>query len=100
MDRGFTLWCLRTKLVYLSGQMFGIIFFLQNPQLLNEIKAVATSHESFLISKESTPQLFEFYAKNIFSLPVNIAVSLLSDNSTFPSFIFMTIYLNFQNRHQ
>ena len=35
----------------------------------------ATSHESFLINKDSTPQLFEFYAKHIFSLPVNNVIA-------------------------
>ena len=51
------------------------VWNLQQPQLLNEIKAVATSHESFLFNKESTPQLFELYAKNIFSLPVNNVIA-------------------------
>ena len=31
------------------------VWNLKQPQLLNEIKAVATSHERFLINKESTP---------------------------------------------
>ena len=51
------------------------VWNLKQPQLLNEIKAVATSHERFLINKESTPQLFEFYAKHIFSLPVNNVIA-------------------------
>ena len=51
------------------------VWNLQQPQLLNEIKAVATSHESFLINKESNPHLFEFYAKHIFSLPVNNVIA-------------------------
>ncbi|RMX54116.1 hypothetical protein pdam_00024809 [Pocillopora damicornis] len=41
------------------------------PQLLSEIKEIASSPHSSLISKEATPNLFEFYAKHIFSLPVN-----------------------------
>ena len=36
------------------------VWNLQQPQLLNEIKAVATSHESFLINKESTPNYLNF----------------------------------------
>ncbi|XP_044176005.1 uncharacterized protein LOC122959024 [Acropora millepora] len=51
------------------------VWNLQQPQLLNEIKAVATSHESFLINKESNPHLFEFYAKHIFSLPLNNVIA-------------------------
>ena len=48
---------------------------LQEPQLLNEIKAMASSPQSCLISKEATPHLFEFYAKHIFSLPVNNVIA-------------------------
>ena len=48
---------------------------LQQPQLLNEIEAVATSHESFLINKETCRHLFEVYAKHIFSLPVNNVIA-------------------------
>lgn len=44
---------------------------LKEPQLLCEIKEMALSQQSSLISKEATPKLFEFYAKHIFSLPVN-----------------------------
>ena len=44
---------------------------LKEPQLLSEIKEIALSPQSSLISKEATPNLFEFYAKHIFSLPVN-----------------------------
>ena len=51
------------------------VWNLQQPQLQNEIKAVATSDESFLINKESIPQLFLFYAKHIFSLPVNNVIA-------------------------
>ena len=39
--------------------------------MLNEIKEIASSPQSSLISKEATPNLFEFYAKHIFSLPLN-----------------------------
>ena len=39
--------------------------------MLSEIKEIAPSPQSSLISKEATPNLFEFCAKNIFSLPVN-----------------------------
>ena len=48
---------------------------LQQPQLLNEIKEVATSHESFLINKKTCHHLFEVYAKHIFSLPVNNVIA-------------------------
>ena len=44
---------------------------LKEPQLLSEIKEIALSPQSSLISKEATPNQFEFYAKHIFSLPVN-----------------------------
>ena len=39
--------------------------------MLSEIKEIASSPHSSLISKEATPNLFEFYAKHIFSLPAN-----------------------------
>ena len=51
------------------------IWKLQQPQLLNEIKAVAASAQSSLISKEANPHLFEFYAKHIFSVPVNNVIA-------------------------
>ena len=44
---------------------------LKELQFLGEIKEIALSPRGSLISKEATPNLFEFYAKNIFSLPVN-----------------------------
>ena len=44
---------------------------LKELQFLGEIKEIALSPQGSLISKEATPNLFEFYAKNIFSLPVN-----------------------------
>ena len=37
-------------------------------KLLNEIKEVATSHETCLINKETTPHLFEFYKSLRFTL--------------------------------
>ena len=39
--------------------------------MLNKIEEIASSPQSSLISKEATPNLFEFYAKHIFSLPLN-----------------------------
>ena len=47
------------------------IWNLKEPKLLNDIKRVATSPQSSLISKEANPHLFEFHAKHIFSIPVN-----------------------------
>ncbi|PFX20877.1 hypothetical protein AWC38_SpisGene25799 [Stylophora pistillata] len=52
---------------------------------------MALSQQSSLISKEATPNLFEFYAKHIFSLPVknvlperqfNLSQLYLNDNMT------------------
>ena len=37
------------------------VWNLQQPQLINEIKAVATSHESFVINKETSPHLFAHF---------------------------------------
>ena len=51
------------------------IWELQKPQLLTEIKAISTSPESCLINKDTTPHLFEFYAKHIFSIPVNNVIA-------------------------
>ena len=44
---------------------------LKELQLLSEIKEIAPSPQSSLIGTEAISNLFEFYAKNIFSLPVN-----------------------------
>ena len=51
------------------------VWNLPQPQLLNEIKAVATSLESFLNNKETSPHLLEFYAKRIFRLPMNNVIA-------------------------
>ena len=59
-----------------AGLVKGANFWnLLQPQLLNEIKAVTTTHESFLINKENCCHLFEVYAKHIFSLPVNNVIA-------------------------
>ena len=51
------------------------IWNLKEPKLLNDIKRVATSPQSSLISKEANPHLFEFYTKHIFSIPVNNVIA-------------------------
>ena len=51
------------------------IWNLKETKLLNDIKRVATSPQSSLISKEANPHLFEFYAKHIFSIPVNNVIA-------------------------
>ena len=51
------------------------IWNLKETKLLNDIKRVATSPQSSLISKEANPNLFEFYAKHIFSIPVNNVIA-------------------------
>ena len=51
------------------------IWNLKEPKLLNDIKRVATSPQSSLISKEANPHLLEFYAKHIFSIPVNNVIA-------------------------
>ena len=51
------------------------IWNLKEPKLLNDIKRVATSSQSSLISKEANPHLLEFFAKHIFSIPVNNVIA-------------------------
>ena len=51
------------------------IWSLKEPKLLNDTKRVATSPQSSLISKEANPHLFEFFAKHIFSIPVNNVIT-------------------------
>ena len=51
------------------------IWNLKEPKLIYDIKRVATSLQSSLISKEANPHLFEFFAKHIFSIPVNNVIA-------------------------
>ena len=52
------------------------IWNLQEPQLLNEIiTKVISSPQHCLINRESNPHLFQFYAKYIFSIPVNNVIA-------------------------
>lgn len=51
------------------------IWYIKEPKLLNDIKRAATSPQSSLISKEANSHLFEFYAKHIFSIPVNNVIA-------------------------
>ena len=60
---------------------------LKEPQSLSEIKEITLSPQSLLISKEATPNLFEVYAKPIFSLPVN---NVLAERQ----FILSQLYVN------
>ena len=51
------------------------IWNLKEQKLLNDIKRVATPPQISRISKAAKPHLFEFYAKHIFSIPVNNVIT-------------------------